>query len=60
MGRMGRAILLLVALGLVSGACGKTSTQRAATGGLAGLVLAGPPGAVVGAGLGMVTRKHRR
>jgi hypothetical protein len=38
-------------------ACGHTTTERAATGALAGLVVAGPVGAVVGAGAGVVVSK---
>ncbi|TNE87521.1 hypothetical protein [Thioclava sp. L04-15] len=39
-------------------ACGDTTEQRAATGGVGGLVVAGPVGAVVGAGLGVVTKTN--
>ncbi|WP_038148424.1 hypothetical protein [Thioclava atlantica] len=46
----------MVALGLAG--CGSTTEQRAATGGVAGLVVAGPVGAAVGAGLGVVTKKN--
>ena len=46
----------VVALGLLTAACGNTTTQRAATGGLTGLVvgaiIGGPVGAAVGAGAG--------
>lgn len=35
-------------------ACGHNMEQRAATGAVAGAVVAGPPGAVVGAGVGAV------
>jgi hypothetical protein len=34
--------------------CGHNMEQRAATGAIAGAVVAGPPGAVVGAGVGAV------
>jgi hypothetical protein len=40
-------------------ACGHTTTERAATGALAGLVVAGPVGAVVGAGAGVVVSKSQ-
>ncbi|MEX1660625.1 hypothetical protein [uncultured Thioclava sp.] len=53
-------ILVLAAAGglLVSlAACGDTVTERAATGGLGGLVVAGPVGAVAGATVGVVTKK---
>lgn len=38
-------------------ACGHTMEQRAATGAIAGAVVAGPPGAVVGAGVGAVVNE---
>jgi hypothetical protein len=37
--------------------CGHTMEQRAATGGVAGLVVAGPVGAAVGAGVGAAIDK---
>ena len=37
------------------GACGDTATERAATGGLGGAVVAGPAGAVVGGTVGAAT-----
>ncbi|WP_168174490.1 hypothetical protein [Thioclava sp. F1Mire-8] len=52
---------LLVIFGvslLALAGCGETKEQRAATGGVAGLVVAGPVGAVVGAGLGVVTHRN--
>ena len=36
-------------------ACGNTPTERAATGGLGGAVIAGPAGAVVGGTVGAAT-----
>jgi osmotically inducible lipoprotein OsmB len=36
-------------------ACGNTATERAATGGLGGAVIAGPAGAVVGGTVGAAT-----
>ncbi|HSV04177.1 MAG TPA: hypothetical protein VLI41_13330 [Phenylobacterium sp.] len=53
-----RSIVLttaLLALGLA--ACGHNVEQRAATGAAAGLVIAGPLGAAVGAGVGTVISK---
>ena len=44
-------------LGLV--ACGHGMEQRAATGAAAGLVVAGPVGAALGAGVGAVISKSR-
>ena len=44
-----------VLLGLA--ACGHTTEQRAATGAAAGLVIAGPIGAAVGAGAGVVVSR---
>lgn len=46
------AALAVMAAGLA--ACGHNMEQRAATGAAAGAVVAGPPGAVVGAGVGAV------
>ena len=40
---------------LALAACGNTATERAATGGLAGAVVAGPVGAVVGGTTGAAT-----
>lgn len=45
----------VLALGLA--ACGHNLEQRAATGAAAGLVVAGPLGAAVGAGVGAVVSK---
>lgn len=39
----------------VLAACGNTATERAATGGLGGAVIAGPAGAVVGGTVGAAT-----
>ncbi|MBD3802827.1 MAG: hypothetical protein IE919_06225 [Thioclava sp.] len=52
-----RNLALLMAMGLVGtlAACGDTVTERAATGGVGGLVVAGPVGAVAGATAGAVT-----
>ncbi|HLS58319.1 MAG TPA: hypothetical protein VK022_01705 [Paracoccaceae bacterium] len=45
-------ILGLVAAGAFLAACGETTEQHAASGGLGGLVVAGPAGAAVGAATG--------
>ena len=51
-------VLALAAGALVSLAgCGDTVSERAATGGVGGLVVAGPLGAVAGATVGAVTTK---
>jgi hypothetical protein len=50
-----RKTLPLLAAGGVAlslAACGRNTTQRAATGAVAGAVVGGPVGAVVGAGVG--------
>ena len=47
--------IAVVALGL--SACGHNVEQRAATGAATGLVIAGPLGAAVGAGVGTVISK---
>lgn len=50
--------LALIALaGAGFAACGHTMEQRAASGAIAGAVVAGPPGAVVGAATGAVIDK---
>ncbi|WP_299815630.1 hypothetical protein [uncultured Jannaschia sp.] len=50
----GRIVFLMGSLvGLA--ACGSGATERAATGGLGGAVLAGPAGAVVGGTVGAAT-----
>lgn len=52
---LGAAILIgsLTALS----ACGSTPTERAATGGIGGAIVAGPAGAVVGGTVGAATAK---
>jgi len=58
-----RDALKLVAAGgvlLMLAACGHNTEQRAATGAAAGLVVAGPVGAAVGAGVGVVVSKTKR
>lgn len=50
-------LLGLVALTLALSACGHNMEQRAATGAIAGAVVAGPPGAVVGAAAGAAIDK---
>jgi osmotically inducible lipoprotein OsmB len=47
------AVMGIAILGL--SACGDTATERAATGGLGGAVVAGPAGAVVGGTVGAAT-----
>ena len=50
---MRHALLVSLALsGLALAACGQTIEQRAATGAIAGAVVAGPVGAVVGGAAG--------
>ncbi len=49
------AALALTAAALA--ACGHNMEQRTATGAIAGAVVAGPPGAVVGAGVGAVVNE---
>lgn len=53
---MTRVSKLIMAAGLALGlaACGHNTEQRAATGAAAGAVVAGPVGAVIGAGAGVV------
>jgi osmotically inducible lipoprotein OsmB len=46
--------LLSLAAALTLGACGHTTDQRAATGAIAGAVVAGPVGAAAGAATGAV------
>jgi hypothetical protein len=55
------ALKLAAAGGLILSlaACGHNTEQRAATGAAAGLVVAGPIGAAVGAGVGVVVSKTR-
>jgi hypothetical protein len=47
-------ISLALAAAFALAACGHNMEQRAATGAIAGAVVAGPVGAVVGAGVGAV------
>jgi hypothetical protein len=58
---MRHALKLLVATGLVLtlSACGHNTEQRAATGAGAGLLVAGPIGAAVGAGVGVVVSRTK-
>lgn len=49
------SIALMGGLLFVVAACGDNVTERAATGGLGGAVVAGPVGAVAGATVGAVT-----
>ncbi len=51
------SILTITSVALAAAACGHTTTQRAATGAIAGAVVAGPVGAAVGAGAGTVVSK---
>jgi osmotically inducible lipoprotein OsmB len=52
-----RWVPLWVAAALTVTACGHNMEQRAATGAIAGAVVAGPLGAAVGAGAGAVVDK---
>ena len=54
-----RTILVLMpfAVALTLAACGHNTEQRAATGAVAGAVVAGPVGAAAGAGVGTVVSK---
>jgi hypothetical protein len=56
--RSGKGVLGVIALGVLTAACGTTQDQRAATGGLTGLgvgaIVGGPVGAAVGAAAGTV------
>ncbi len=54
-----RHALLLAIAALALAACGHNTEQRAATGAAAGLVVAGPLGAAVGAGVGVVVSKAK-
>lgn len=55
--RLSPTVLLAAALSLGLAACGHNMEQRAATGAIAGAVVAGPAGAVVGAGVGAVVNE---
>ena len=58
---MRKAMTLLTATAtLALAACGHNTEQRAATGAAAGLVVAGPVGAALGAGVGVVVSKTQR
>ncbi|WP_127901957.1 hypothetical protein [Solirhodobacter olei] len=48
---------LLLVLMLALGACGRSATVRAATGGIGGALIAGPAGAVVGGTVGAATAR---
>ena len=50
-------LLTAAAAALALSACGHNTEQRAATGAIAGAVVAGPVGAVVGAGAGVVVSR---
>jgi hypothetical protein len=52
--------LAVAGLALALSACGHNVEQRAATGAAAGLVIAGPVGAAVGAGVGVVVSKSSK
>ncbi|MDP1631845.1 MAG: hypothetical protein Q8L66_10545 [Caulobacter sp.] len=52
------SLSMLAALGLAG--CGHNMEQRAATGAVAGAVVAGPPGALVGAGVGAVVNEVKK
>lgn len=47
--------IVLTGILLTLAACGDNATERAATGGVGGLVVAGPVGAVAGATVGAAT-----
>ncbi len=55
--RLAPTTLIAFALSCGLAACGHNMEQRAATGAIAGAVVAGPPGAVVGAGVGAVVNE---
>ena len=50
-------LIPVAAIALSLAACGTTTSQRAATGAVAGAVVAGPVGAVAGAAVGTVVSK---
>lgn len=52
--RMTLSLTLIALAGAGLAGCGHNMQQRAATGAIAGAVVAGPPGAVVGAAAGAV------
>jgi osmotically inducible lipoprotein OsmB len=53
-------LIVAAALALAVSACGHNTEQRAATGAAAGAVVAGPVGAVIGAGAGVVVSKTQK
>ncbi len=53
------SVLMVAGLACTAAACGHNTTQRAATGAVAGAVVAGPVGAVVGAGAGAAVAKGK-
>ena len=55
--RSARLILVVASLAVGLAGCGHNVEERAATGAAAGLVVAGPIGAAVGAGVGVVVNK---
>lgn len=55
---MTRILIASAALGLLGlGACGTTTEQKAATGAIAGAIVAGPAGAAVGGAAGAAAGK---
>ena len=55
-----RRLLFTAAAGAGLAACGHNMEQRAASGAIAGAVVAGPPGAVVGAAAGAVVNEVKK
>ena len=55
-----RTASILIAAAFALAACGHNVEQRAATGAAAGLVVAGPLGAAVGAGVGTIVSKAEK
>jgi hypothetical protein len=53
------ATVVVLALGGLMAGCGHSTEQRAATGGVAGAVVAGPVGAVAGAAAGAGVSKAK-
>lgn len=53
-------VALIGVTGLVLSACGHTVEQKAATGAIAGAVVAGPVGAAVGGAAGVAVAKTKR
>ena len=54
------AVVLLVVAATSLAACGHTTEQKAATSAIAGAAVAGPVGAAVGAGAGVVAERASR